>query len=1181
MLVGAGVLCVVIGLIFFVINRPSAQALAQKAPARFVSISAGTYHTCAVSTFFEAYCWGDNRSSQTGTPSATQQYTLTPTKVPQGAMPVGVKVRQVAAGRDHSCAVGSDAKVYCWGNNANGQLGTGDNTSSSAPVAVLQGAIPAGVTAQQVFTSGDGGTATSCLIGSDAWLYCWGAGANGKLGNGGTANALTPVALQRGVIPAGAVIKSASIGGFTACAIASNDQVYCWGLNSLGQLGNGTTGGSQATPVAVSQGARPNLQANEIQTSGYHACVIGTDSKPYCWGNNGGGRLGDNSTTSRTTPVAVSQGAVPTTAFAKALDVSDDNTCMLGTNGKMYCWGTNTYSRLGDNTTTDRLTPIEVLQGARPSGMVSSGITTGLDHTCVLAADGTAYCWGRNNYSQVGSSSQVVADPGTVGTAVAVTMPQREVMVPRHQTTYRAYQSSTTQNPGSPLAASSTAAQLPAIAGQFRLRIGVTNMADPLAIPVRQLSSGCLLAGNSSAQCWGTNSGANSGKVGDGTTVDRASPTEVVLPSGVTFTQIDSTQKESCGIGTNGLGYCWGSGDLGDGGPMQASAPGSPIVQTAMPSGAVLQQIGTAPSHVCLVASDTKGYCWGWGNSGRLGNGGTTDAKTPVAVSAGELPAGVGYKKLVGGDSGTCGLATNNWVYCWGNGNVGRLGNGTTPAVQSTAVSVSRGDIPTTTQVKDIAVGNWHSCALTYLNRVHCWGDRSSSRMGNNTTTGSQPTPGAISQGAMPSLDVSAVAAGYSHACVIAAANAKVYCWGDNSSGQLGNGSTTTPTVPVAVSAGVIPASARIVAITAHDSYSCALSSVGAVYCWGNGAGGRLGNGGATSSSTPVAMDTTGALNDTITTIKPGDSSLRLMYAPKGASATCAAVTSGWTSVEGSGQGMGYGATPPAHGTAITSLAADPTLPAVGGTASPQSVIRPTTGTQFFSNTATIAPKQTALYDFVLQDRTHMSNTAYCFRLEQTEGVLESYVQYPEIRTTPGDLAIRFVDASDTTISGAATNTPFTSAISQSSTQYTTGTLSNNGPKRLEIRNTLNAGWSLSLAATGGPTATWKTSDNLSSYPYNGAADDNGKLSLVMGSAFRVSLGNQPSGVACSTANTTLGSSSAFAPATNSLTLLTANANASFNCQWILSSVNLRQAIPKYQNPGSYSLDMTITAVSS
>ncbi|MBF1024810.1 MAG: hypothetical protein HXK98_02875, partial [Candidatus Nanogingivalaceae bacterium] len=200
------------------------------------------------------------------------------------------------------CAIASDDKVYCWGDNGNGQLGNGSTTQSNVPVAVSTTGALAGKTIKRIAA----GIWHTCAIASDDKVYCWGDNGNGQLGNGSTTQSNVPVAVSTTGALAGKTIKRIATGSDHACAVTTDNQVYCWGRNSNGELGNGSTADSNV-PVAVSMpGTLAGKTIKRLSGGSYRTCAIAYDNQVYCWGNNDHGQFGNNSTTSSRTPVATS-----------------------------------------------------------------------------------------------------------------------------------------------------------------------------------------------------------------------------------------------------------------------------------------------------------------------------------------------------------------------------------------------------------------------------------------------------------------------------------------------------------------------------------------------------------------------------------------------------------------------------------------------------------------------------------------------------------------------------------------------------------------------------------------------------------------------------------------------------------------------------------------------------------
>ena len=187
-------------------------------------------------------------------------------------------------------------------------------------------------------------------------------------------------------------------------------------------------------------------------------------------------------------------------------------------------------------------------------------------------------------------------------------------------------------------------------------------------------------------------------------------------------------------------------------------------------------------------------------------------------------------------------------VNCWGSNSDGQLGNGTTTDSSAPVAVAAFTDGVTAVS---ITAGYSHTCAVLNTGAVNCWGHNSNGQLGNNTTTNSS-VPVAVAAFTDVSATAVSITAGNSHTCAVLNTGA-VNCWGDNSNGQLGNGTTTDSSAPVAVAA-FTDVSATAVSITAGDSHTCALLNTGAVNCWGRNVDGQLGNDTTTDSSVPVAV---------------------------------------------------------------------------------------------------------------------------------------------------------------------------------------------------------------------------------------------------------------------------------------------------------------------------------------
>ena len=291
--------------------------------------------------------------------------------------------------------------------------------------------------------------------------------------------------------------------------------------------------------------------------------------------------------------------------------------------------------------------------------------------------------------------------------------------------------------------------------------------------------------------------------------------------------------------GSPGSAWAWGSnsyGELGNGTTTDSSIP----IAVSLPSGTTVTAVAGGFYHSLALTSSGQVLAWGYNYYGELGNGTTTNSSISVAVS---LPSGTTVTAIAGGGYHSLALTSSGQVLAWGSNGQGQLGNGTTTS-SSTPVAVS---LPSGTTVTAIAAGYYHSLALTSSGQVLAWGYNADGELGNGTTT-NRSTPVAVS---LPSGTTVTAIAGGDHSLALTSTG-QVLAWGSNSNGQLGNGTTTISSIPVAVS---LPSGTTVTAIAGGTSHSLALTSTGQVLAWGRNLEGELGNGTTTTdSSTPVVV---------------------------------------------------------------------------------------------------------------------------------------------------------------------------------------------------------------------------------------------------------------------------------------------------------------------------------------
>ena len=336
---------------------------------------------------------------------------------------------------------------------------------------------------------------------------------------------------------------------------------------------------------------------------------------------------------------------------------------------------------------------------------------------------------------------------------------------------------------------------------------------------------GCGVRADNSGWCWGGN---DDGQVGIGNRSKENFPVEIL--GSISWSHIEAGHVHSCGIALNKKVYCWGNGENGEIGNGNTVDQLQPV---AISSTDNFTDITIGNSFACGIKTDDSLWCWGDNYAGKLGNGDNTDRSNPTEVS------GSSSWKSISGGSGhhTCGIKTDDSLWCWGSGYSGQLGNNDTGSSYSTPQAVSGGD--TWSQV---SAGRRHTCGIKSDGTAWCWGEGDEGKLGNNDPSSNYPTPQAVSGGGTW-IDIKAA---LSHTCGIKS-DGTAWCWGDGGAGYLGTGNNTDQSVPTAVVGGYTWKD-----ISGRGSTTIGLQTDGSA--WGWGYGGRLGAYPTGSTSVPIKV---------------------------------------------------------------------------------------------------------------------------------------------------------------------------------------------------------------------------------------------------------------------------------------------------------------------------------------
>lgn len=689
---------------------------------------------------------------------------------------------------DHTCALRTGGTLYCWGGDWGGQVGRGGPTVSAAPRPIL-----ANVTFKEIHGGRQGGLASYyCALATDGTPWCWAGNSDGQLGRGvvgGWSSVPAPMNTN------GLVFRTMAAAFNTACALDDAGAAWCWGAQALGAAGTGSAPPTGAAPALTAPTAVVGGHVFErIYADGARFCAIKANGEAWCWGSGSSGQLGNGQSVASGTPVLVAGGHL-----WKQLGLSNISSCGLTTTNAIYCWGSNGFGQLGQGNNTNSNVPLLV---TLPNAEVPVAVWGGILMHCAATQGGRTYCWGDNFSGKLG-----VGDYAPRNVPTLVTGNQAYVQ-------------------GAGLASHSCGVRANGTldcwawngSGQLgRVTAGPDNIA-PTPVASAQLftqvalsgASSCALTTHGEVLCFGEDA---LGQLGDG---DAAVSAPVGVLGGKRFTKVVGGAYGNCGITTDGLTQCWGWGpyaQVGDGALLSRSLP------STVAGGHTFVDVALGAEHGCGVTAAGAAWCWGQSNGGKLGDGvpGEYIRRTsPVAVTG-----GITFQSIaIGSSLSTCGLDTAGAAWCWGLNNSGQLGSGALTDTVRAPRAVDGGHVFT-----KLIMGGAFACGLKANGEAWCWGANNLGQLGQGTTS---TTPSLVPVQVTGGIAFTQLSAYAATICGIDGAGV-AWCWGQNASGGVGDGTTTSRSVPTPVSTQL-----RFTKVAA-SSYSCGVATGGAVYCWGLG----------------------------------------------------------------------------------------------------------------------------------------------------------------------------------------------------------------------------------------------------------------------------------------------------------------------------------------------------------
>jgi alpha-tubulin suppressor-like RCC1 family protein len=694
-----------------------------------------------------------------------------------------------------------------------------------------------------LFRSGDGclkavdtsvGYSHSCAVLSDGSVQCWGEDLISP-----SAELISKPVVVQGLPP----IDAISVGATFVCAKAADGRGYCWGHGTNGELGSGTQGDS-AVPVPI-VGFGDALKIVKLVAGHSSACAITNAGTLMCWGYNEQGFLGDGTFTNRFVPTQIP-------GLSNVVDIAANGaeTCVVLQNGTAKCWGYNMFAQLGDGTRDDSIVPVEVSDATNARQIATSGV-----HGCLLSNSGSVWCWGYNGLGALGVGNNF--DRMTATRVVA--LPEIESVSAGSEHTCALSKSGSVFCWGNNRF------------GQLGVNVdGSSNVPVQVALPelVKVLKAGamstCAVGTSGQVRCWGRTKllGANQ--------LEQRSVPAVLFALGEGNKQIAAGGEFTCVLTAAGGVKCWGQNDVGQLGLGNATPVATP--HDVLGLSVDVKQLALGEQYACALTQNARVLCWGECSRGQFECGQGSIRRTPVEISGmqgavdvwasghqmcglfdqgnvkcmggtyGATPtvvAGATFSALAVGTEHACGIMPNSdGVGCWGTNLNSQLG------INLPAGSALPVKVPLTNPVIQLSANQSSTCAVDSTGGVLCWGANAAGQLGGGDPIFTAPYE-------VPGLggDVKKLRVGSGHSCA-RKGNGTTYCWGSNGSGQLGLDSRATQSLPTRVVA--LGTDADDFAMGA--SHTCALTTAGAVKCWGSGTFGQLGDGLTGFSPTPTLV---------------------------------------------------------------------------------------------------------------------------------------------------------------------------------------------------------------------------------------------------------------------------------------------------------------------------------------
>lgn len=720
-------------------------------------ISSADGFGCAIDEMGGLWCWGRNDHAQLGIGAGGD--------ASDSAERVGERSdwKSITSGATHSCAIDEDDKLWCWGDDRQGQIGEGDDFGDvvDEPRQIFH---QDGQDSQWLDVAT--GEIHTCAIDDDEQLWCWGVAENvdffgnefvhpavgqGEEDDGGH---FTPQPVDSDV-----GWKFVSAGAEHTCAIDDDEQLWCWGYDADDQLG--------FDPEHIFEMAFEPHQVDtdrswlSVAAADAHTCGLDTDGQVLCWGDNDYGQLGvGDGASSEETPAEIIE---VISSDWNSLSSNHEHSCVVSEDERLFCWGRGAQGQLGIDGMDDRGLPIQ----EHSSGQWIR-VSTGHDHSCAISDDGRWKCWGQR---PIGPSTPM-----------------------QLETDHEFIDIDAGSSHSCAIEEDSTYCWGEGIHAGHDEDDEVEHIDSPQEVQFaesggRQIVAGqghsCSIDENRRAWCWGR---GDLGQLGNDDEETRATPDSVDLLDGEIdgWDQLSIWGRHSCGIDIDDQLWCWGrnrSRELGIGEETDFESVPQP------PAGEVDQwkQVAAGDRYNCAIDDEQRLWCWGWADLGQMGyDTGETHEDSPLI--AGD-DASFRWSEVAAGGGHTCAIDVDDQLWCWGYNNANQLGLGSDKDDEGIVSQIRQVDFdggPESWQ--RVYAGNRFTCGIDDDGELWCWGSNASGQLGLGEP-GDRNRPHRVAvddEVADHGEEWEAVSVGGAHTLAIRD-DGSVWVWGSNRFGQLGH----------------------------------------------------------------------------------------------------------------------------------------------------------------------------------------------------------------------------------------------------------------------------------------------------------------------------------------------------------------------------------------------------------